>query len=237
MSAPQVHLAKYKSRRLVDPSRMADEYVAIDEVEYSNWPVLTINSSAGDANACVTNEIKFAPTLFLASSPLMSAFYDHYRYFRCRSVEVTYTSSSAAVDYRRTQVGVYWIPDHFAYDNNRDAPISSWIDFMEKPNSHMILSKGHHGIFKLRYVPQMVYQEDIDEDENDPVQDTIHQVQGDYQSGWMPTTESNKTWELRGPLVVFRRPYSVAGGIDTPEVSYIINVRCIWEFKKAKNGN
>lgn len=237
MSAPQVHLAKYKSRRLVDPRRMADEYVAIDEVEYNEFPVLTINSAVGNPNEVVTKEVKFAPQLFLNSSPLMSAFYEHYRYFRCRSVEITFTSTSHNVDYRRCQVGVYWIPDHFAYDNNRDAPIALWHDFKEKPNTHMILQKGHHGIFKLRYVPQMVYQEDIDEDENDPVQDTIHQVQGDYQSGWMPTTDSNKTWELRGPLVVFRKPYSAAGGISTPEVSYIINVRTIWEFKKAKNGN
>lgn len=235
--AQQVRLAKYKGPRCRDPSRMADEYVCIDEVDYSNWPVLTISSAVDTVNAITTNEVKFSPSMFLATSPLMSAFYEHYRYFRCRSVCVEYFPTNRTVDYRRTQVGIYWTPDHHALDNGVDSAIGTWQSFLEKPNTQMVNYSGGHTGFKIKYVPQMVYQEDIDEDENDPQPDTVYQVRGDFQVGWLNTNEPNKTYEYRGPLVVFRRPYSQAGGISTPEVSYAIQVKTIWEFKKAKTGN
>lgn len=235
-SENQVTLAKYKASRLVTPRRMADEYVCIDEVEYENFPVITVTASPGNVNDVQVSEIKFNTNTFLASSPLMSAFYEHYRYFRCRSVEVVYTSTDVTTDYRRTQVGCYWIPDHYSWDNNIDAPIIKWNDFMEKPNTSMINYIGNRGIFKLRYVPQLVKQDDIVEDEDDPIPDVVFQTRGDTPAGWLLTNVPNKTVDLRGPLVVFRRPYT-SGAIATPEVSFGITVKCIWEFKKAKNGN
>lgn len=233
----QVTLAKYKSGRLVRPRRMADEYVCIDEVEYDAFPVLTISSSPGNPNDVTLKEVKFTPNLFLNSSPLMDAFYDNYRYFRCRSVELTYTSTDTSVDYRRVQMGCYWTPDHYAYDNNIDSAILKWNDFMEKPNTNMINIRGRSGIFRLNYVPQLVKQDDVVEDEDAPAPDTVWQVRGDQPMGWLLTNEPNKTIELRGPMMVFRKPYSPAGGPASPEVNYIINVKTFWEFKKAKNGN
>lgn len=237
MASNQVHLAKYKGRRLVDPRRLADEYVAIDEVEYNEWPVLEIKTSAGNPNDVVLHEVKFKLSLFLASSPLATAFYENYRYFRVRSVTVDYTSSDVAVDFRRVQAGVYWIPDHWALDNNRDAPIATWQDFMEKPNVSMLSRHGGHNRYRISYVPQQVYQDDIDEDEEDPMPDTVFQVRGDAPFGWMETNTPNKSLEHRGPQVVFRKPYIPSGGVSTTEISFIINVRVILEFKKAKNGN
>lgn len=234
MANNQVTLAKYKSHRLVPPGQMADEYVCIDEVEYTNYPVITINSSPGAVGDVVRNEIKFNYALFATYSPLLRAFYENYRYFRCRACEVTYAATDYTVDFRRTQVGCYWIPDHYAYDNNADPPINSWPEFMEKPNTSMLNARGDHGIFKIKYVPQLVKQDDNDEDDPDPLPDVIYQVRGDFPMGWMPTNEFNKTIDLRGPMAVFRRPYSPAGGIATPEVSYSITVKTYWEFKKAK---
>lgn len=232
----QVTLAKYKLGRLVTPRQMADEYVCIDEVDYQNWPVLTINSSPGNPNDVILMEPRFNFNTFAPGSPLLNAFFENYRYFRCRSVLVTFQSTDVSVDYRRVQVGCYWVPDHSSYDRGVDAPITSWSIFKEKPNTSMINTRGNPSRFHIRYVPQVTKQDEVVEDE-EVVPPVIWDVRGDQPMGWMDTSAPFKTLEMRGPHIVFRRPYSPAGGPATPEVSYSITVKTIWEFKKAKNGN
>lgn len=236
----QVTLAKYKAGRLVTPRRTADEYVCLDETDYLNFPVLTISSAPGDINSVILFEPKFTFNSFAASgvpSPLLNAFYDNYRYFRCRSVLVTFESTDVSVDYRRVQVGCYWVPNHWALDNNLDAPISAWGQFKEKPNTSMINTRGNPNRFHLRFVPQFVKDDDLVQDQEDPAPPVLSPQYGDQPVGWMETSAGNKSVFMRAPQIVFRRPYSPAGGPATPEVSYAISIKTIWEFKKAKNGN
>lgn len=237
----QITLAKYKAGRLVTPRRMADEYVCLDEVTYTQYPVLTISSTPGDVNSVVLFEPKFTFDNFASNpgspSPLLNAFYNNYQYFRCRSVLVTFESTDVSVDYRRVQVGCYWIPNHMAYDNGTDAAITRWNDFKEKPNTSMINTRGNPNRFHLRFVPQFVKNDELIQDQDDPAGYVVSPQYGDQPCGWLDTNAGNKSVFMRCPQIVFRRPYAPAGGPSTPEVSYSIVIKTIWEFKKAKNGN
>lgn len=236
----QVTLAKYKGGRLVAPRNQADEYVCIEEVDYDHFPVFNIPcSTTGNVNEVVSNEARFNMNLFLANSNLLAAFYIHYRYFRVRSVEVSYKTTDVQASYDRFHKVIYWIPDHWAYDNGHDTPINTWADAVEKSNVSPI-NAPRNGMFKLKYVPQLVKQDDNLEDEEEPEPgpaQVVWQVRGDCPAGWMVTNDFNRTVDFRGPLVVFNKPYQPNGSPARNAAAYVISVKIVVEFKKAKTGN
>lgn len=230
----EARLAKYKGRRLVDPTRFADSYVVIEEHEFKA-PHIVISTAVDNFNEIVKHEPKVTLQTFLQYSPLGGSLFAHYQYFRIRSLEITYTSSDVNVDFRRVQRGIYWIPNHERWDGGFEG-FSNWIEFCDKTNTSLISERGKPGaVFKLNYVPQYISRAEVLDDEEDPAPPFVQPVFGNYQAGWMPTTPQFREMEARGPCVVFRRPYVPAGAISTPEVTYSVTFRAVIEFKKAKN--
>lgn len=194
--------------------------------------ILSVNYSAADYNQVLKYEPKFMAQPFLSTSPLMLAFWDNFKNFRARKIEVSFESMDCGTEHPRVQQCIYWVPNHHEYDNLNLNP-EYWSQVLESRHMSVVHKAGGKDSFYIQYVPQLVYQEDIDEDENDPIPDTIFQVRGDFKSGWCPTTDPAKTWEHRGPVVYFRRPYRAAGAEDAA-VKYQVTLRVLWEFRNAK---
>lgn len=231
MAATGVRNARYKGRRLRDPLRMADQYVAIDEL--LPRPIFELASSDdANANAVQTYECRFDLAQFLPSSPLLNAFATNYTQYRCRSVTLTFESLNVDNVNPRYAVGCYWVPNHQYYDNGHDTAITSWTDFLEKPRTSIVTKAGGNGSFSLHYIPQVidVEQEEEDDPELPPVQATIRSSQP---YGWLPTFNVEQSFEHRSPILVFRKPYSA---IPVNARVWRVSIRCIWEFRCPKTG-
>lgn len=227
----QVRNAAYKGGRLVNPSQDASKYVCIDEV--IPLPIVAVTASKDSCNLVTLWEPKFTATPFINSSTLMQAFMANYKQYRCRSVEVILESTKCGLEHERVETAIYWIPNHYEFDNDTDTVPQTWNMVLEKDRvSRVTRSGGRNGI-RLHYIPQMVYQEDVDEDEDPPAPDTVFQVRGDFKCGWLPTDQPYRTLDFRGPALIFRRPYTNLE--EAPlVVQYCVNVRCVFEFRNAK---
>lgn len=232
--ANQYNNARYKGRRLAEP-KLCDRYAAIDEIEATHWPVLPIAQSPGDFYKLVRFEPKFDYQVFASTSPFLRAMYENYSQFRCRSVQVLFESPLCGPQRPRIEIGIYWIPNHFQMDEAVDPAPTNWIEFGEKNHTSIVSNNGAHSRFKLQYVPQLVKREQLVEDEGPEHADRFIYTNGDFQSGWMNTDENSKTWEHRGPMVVFRRPYVPVGAGEDVVDTYSVKIRTVWEFRNLKN--
>lgn len=223
--------AKYKGTRLVEPRQDASKYVCIDEVYLP--VILSVNYSAVDYNQVLRYEPRVTPGSFLASSPLMLAFWDNFKEFRARKVEVSFESMECGTEHPRVQSAIYWVPNHFDYDNQPAANPAYWSQVLEQDRMSIVHKAGGKDMFHLQYIPQLISQEDIEEDNPEPAPDFVFQVRGDFKYGWCPTTDPAKQWELRAPVIYFRRPYRAAGPEDAA-VKYQVTVRVLFEFRNAR---
>lgn len=224
--------ARYKGRRLVEPRQDSSKYVVIDEVILPT--ILDVTYSGSDYNQVLTYEPKFTATPFLNTSPLMAAFDANFQEFRCRSVEITFESTECGLEHPRIQSAIYWVPNHYNWDNNGAEEKSQyWSQVLEKEHMQMVHKSGGKDIFYLHYVPQLVFQDDVDEDEDEPHPDTIFQVRGDFKSGWMPTGAPYTTIEFRGPVIYFRRPYRQPVPDPAIAARYQVTIRALWEFRNC----
>lgn len=238
-SITQVNNAVYKGRRLVDPKRMTDKYACVDECEFQHWPVIHVYSKVGSPNEITTFEPVFTFYLFGQYSPFLESCYENYQQFRCRSVVVSFESPICTSIHARIQTGIYWIPNHADMDSKEDDSPQNWVSFLEKRHTSMVTQSGGSNRFKIKYIPQVAAHQVIVEDEmkvpEDPPVQRFETVEANAQSGWMVTSEHNKTWKHRGPMVIFRRPYKLSGEDDIV-ASYSVVVRTVWEFRNLKNG-
>lgn len=229
MIPTQVRNAKYKGPRLVEPKQDSSKYCVIDEVislaDYS------LNTSIVGPNTTDNREFKFTCAQFLSGSALMQAFMGNFKQFRCRKVEVTLESSMCGTEHFRLDQCIYWIPNHFEFDNDASTIPSNWNAVLEMDHISTVTRSGGRNIVKMAYIPQMVSYDEIDEDEDEKAPDSIFQIRGDFQSGWLPTGAPYTTLEYRGPLLIHRIPYHTT---VQPVCFYAVNVRTIWEFRNAK---
>lgn len=224
--------AVYKGARLIEPRQDSSKYVVIDEV--INQPAKAIYYTDASANVIDTYELKYTVSPFLTGSALMQAFMENFKEFRVRKLEVTMESTECSPDHPRIDQRIFWIPNHYEFDNDLSTRPTTWTSTLESPHISKVSSSGGRNIIRISYIPQMVYQDEIDEDEDPPNPDNIFQVRGDFRSGWMPTGAPYTTLDLRGPQVVFRRPYILAVPANPVAALYSITVRGIFEFRNAK---
>lgn len=232
MNQPGVLNARYKGRRLVDPRRMTDEYACIDEV--ISLPLMEVPSSP-DAQgfSVVKYEPRFSIQNFLAGSPLLAALYTNFTQYRCRSAQLLFESVSVDNVNNRYEVGIYWTPNHSMLDNGHDSPINTWIDFMEKGHTSRVSNAAGDSRFMLKYIPQVIDKEAEEEDEAELPPAEID-VRSSQPFGWLPTYgPPEQGWEHRGPMMVFRQPYSAIG---VNARVWTVSLRCVWEFRAAKTG-
>lgn len=231
MNSSGLTQARYKGPRCRDPLRMTDKYACIDEV--IPLPVYELASDADiSGNICQTYEPRVKVNLFTPTSPLLNAFFAAYAQFRVRSVHVTFTSVSVDNVNNRYSVGCYWIPNHSIYDSGVDGNITVWNDFMEKDRTSMISRDAGASQFSLRYIPQLSDVEFVEEDEPDiPAVD--YPVLSSMKGGWLPTSDVYKDFEFRGPLIVFRKPYSA---VPVNSRVWTRQIRCVFEFRQAKTS-
>lgn len=233
-----IQQARYKGARIRDPSRFADEYVAIDEV----IPLPAISVTAQDPaldpdkfrNSVDVREFKFRLDQFTPSSLLLERFFLSFTQFRCRSAELIFSSVKIDDVNIRYETGIYWAPNHNLIDKGLEGALTTWNDFEEKPRTSMISHSAAKSRFNIKFIPQIMEQEEAEEDVED-IPNVPYPYTESLKSGWLPCEDAFKNFEHRTPYLVVRRPLGSVIPVG-PIVLWTVQLRCIWEFRHAKTG-
>lgn len=227
--------ASYKGRRLSLP-RLANTYCAIQEsaqYTFGDSQLLLIPNSTS-MNELIRFEPIFQPSFFIDPSPLCTAMFQRYAQFRVRKVAVRLTESSVnPTNVGRSDVWVYWCPNHTTFDAAVAAGSSFSLvtDIAEASRfQHVAMAPGQ--TVNLEVIPQVIFQ-------NAVVIGGVNIDQaGDGKMPWMDCTTANKnTTNLRMPIFYFRRPTAIGTNVPVHEPVFQVLMVAIFEFRNLEDDN
>lgn len=231
--------ASYKGRRLSLP-RLCNSYAALqesgqygfgaDQKETLEIPVSTNYSM----NQLYKFEPIFQPYFLIDSSPLCTAMFNRYEQFRIRKVAVRLTESSVApANQGRSDVWVYWCPNHATFDADeaKGQTFSSVTDLSEAARIQHVTTQPGRSV-NIEVVPQVIFQNSI------IVGGVPVDQQGDGKMPWLDCTTANKnSTNLRMPIFYFRRPYIQGSNVPVHNPTFQCLIVAVIEFRNLGDDN
>lgn len=156
-----------------------------------------------------------------SGSAMASALHSQYDFYRVRCMKFLFEPIvlQPATNYPAIDVYIWWVPNHFTANNpDPNQEFDSFATFRDSIRSERITKVAHHAgqSFQIRFVPQV----------GERVQFFVGETQHDIPCPW---TGRSFDPQLYTPLVVFRRPFSVAPA----NTGYSVSMSCVLEYKDA----